>query len=310
LPVKVSGAARPRRLRSEHLATLALVLVTTMWGSTFVLIKNVVHTMPVLDFLAVRFLMAGLILVVAFHRNVGRLSRATVLRGLGLGAVYGLAQILQTEGLATTPASVSGFVTGTYVVLTPILGLVLLRHRVGRMTWAAVGLSTAGLAVLSLKGADVSSGVLLILASAVLYALHIIGLGLWSSTKDALGLAAVQMVAIATVCTIGAAPGGITLPPDRAAWLGTLYTALGAGALAMFLQTWAQAHLSATRAAVVMTMEPVAAAAFAVIFGEALTGRMVVGGILVLVAMYAVELPGRTGTAQESPPSEFLHHEV
>jgi drug/metabolite transporter (DMT)-like permease len=300
----------PKRLSNEQLATLALVLVTTMWGSTFVLIKNVVHTMPVLDFLAVRFLMAGLILVVVFRRNVSRLSRATLLRGLGLGAVYGLAQILQTEGLATTPASVSGFATGTYVVLTPILGLVLLRHRVGRMTWAAVALSTIGLAVLSLKGADVSGGVLLILASAVLYALHIIGLGLWSSTKDALGLAAVQMVAIATVCTIGAAPGGITLPPDRAAWLGTAYTALGAGALAMFLQTWAQAHLSATRAAVVMTMEPVAAATFAVIFGEALTLRMVVGGILVLAAMYAVELPGRKGTAQESPPSEFLHHEV
>ena len=118
------------------------------------------------------------------------------------------------------------------------------------------------------------------------------------------------MLAIAAVCTVGAAPGGITLPPDTGAWLATLYTALGAGALAMFLQTWAQAHLSATRAAIVMTMEPVAAAAFAVVFGEPLTARMVIGGLLVLAAMYAVELPGRHGTAEESPPSELLHHEV
>jgi drug/metabolite transporter (DMT)-like permease len=312
LTVNASGVRRGRkRLSNQQMATLALVLVTTMWGSTFVLIKDVVRDMPVLDFLAVRFVVAALVLVVVFHRQVGRLPRAAVVRGLGLGAVYGVAQILQTEGLARTPASVSGFATGTYVVLTPVLGLILLRHKAGRMTWVAVGLSTAGLAVLSLRGAEVSNGVLLILASAVLYALHILGLGLWSSTKDALGLAAVQMVAIATVCTIGAAPGGIQLPPTGSAWLGTLYTALGAGALAMFLQTWAQAHLTATRAAVVMTMEPVAAAGFAVAFGEPLTARMIIGGALVLSAMYAVELvPGRSGTAAESPPSELLHHEV
>ncbi len=305
------GDRRPPSLRSEHLATLALVLVTTMWGSTFVLIKDVVATMPVLDFLAVRFVAAGLILVVVFHRQVRRLPQAVALRGLGLGLVYGVAQILQTEGLAHTPASVSGFATGTYVVLTPVLGLVLLRHKAKPMTWAAVALSSVGLGVLSLHGAAVGSGVLLILASAVLYALHILGLGLWSTTKDALGLAAVQMLAIAAVCTVGAAPHGIVLPPGGNAWAGTLYTALGAGALAMFLQTWAQAHLSATRAAVVMTMEPVAAAGFAVAFGEPLTARMVVGGLLVLTAMYVVELvPRRTGSAAESPPAELLHHEI
>jgi drug/metabolite transporter (DMT)-like permease len=119
------------------------------------------------------------------------------------------------------------------------------------------------------------------------------------------------MLAISAVCTVGAAPGGITLPPDTGAWLGTLYTAIGAGALAMYLQTWAQAHLSSTRAAVVMTMEPVAAAGFAVLFGEALTLRIVIGGALVLAAMYVVELvPSRSGTAEESPPREMLHHEV
>jgi drug/metabolite transporter (DMT)-like permease len=309
----VLGPARGLRgrLRTDHLATLALVFVTLMWGSTFVLIKDVVRTMPVLDFLAVRFILASLILVVLFYPRVRRLPRATVVRGLGLGAVYGVAQILQTEGLSRTSASVSGFATGTYVVLTPVLGLVLLRQKAGRMTWVAVLLSLAGLAVLSLRGAEVSDGVLLILASAVLYALHILGLGLWSFSKDAIGLAAVQMVSIAAVCTIGAAPDGITLPPDGEAWAGTLYTAIGAGALAMFLQTWAQAYLTSTRAAIVMTMEPVAAAGFAVAFGEPLTARIIIGGALVLAAMYVVELvPGRSGTAEESPPREMLHHEV
>jgi drug/metabolite transporter (DMT)-like permease len=304
-------ADRAAARRTERVATLALVFVTLMWGSTFPLIKDVVQTMPVLDFLAVRFVAAGLILVVVFWGRVRRLPRAMALRGLSLGVVYGVAQILQTEGLSRTPASVSGFATGMYVVLTPVLGLILLRQKAGRMTWVAVLLSFAGLAVLSLRGAAVSDGVLLILASAVLYALHILGLGLWSSSRDAIGLAAVQMLAIAAVCTIGAAPGGITLPPDGDAWIGTLYTAIGAGALAMFLQTWAQAHLTSTRAAIVMTMEPVAAAGFAVLFGEPLTVRIIVGGALILAAMYVVELvPGRSGTAEESPPREMLHHEV
>ena len=164
--------------------------------------------------------------------------------------------------------------------------------------------------MLSLNGAQVSSGVLLVLAAAVLYALHIVGLGLWSSPEDALGLAAVQMIGIAVVCLIGAAPGGLTLPSDTNAWLATLYTALIAGALTMLMQTWAQAHLSATRAAIVMTLEPVAAAAFAVGFGERLTGRMVLGGLLVLGAMYLVELaPGESRPA-DGRTSEFLHHEV
>jgi drug/metabolite transporter (DMT)-like permease len=153
--------------------------------------------------------------------------------------------------------------------------------------------------------------VLLVLASTVLYALHVLGLGLWSSPRDALALAAVQLAAIAVVCTLGALPGGLTLPPDGSAWAVTIYTALAAGALALLLQTWAQAHLSATRAAIVMTTEPVAAAAFAVGFGESLTTRMVVGVLFVLAAMYVVELwPASAGTAEPAPTREMLHHEV
>lgn len=301
----------PHRLRPDHLATLALVAVTTVWGSTFILIKHVVATVPVADFLAVRFLIAAAFMLALFGRQVAALNRGALLRGLGLGAVYGVAQVLQTAGLARTSASVAGFVTGMYVVLTPVLGLLLLRQLVGRTTWLAVLLATGGLALLSLNGTQVSTGVLLVLASTVLYALHILGLGMWSSTRQAMGLAAVQMVGIAVVCTLGAMPGGITLPPDHSAWASTVYMAVGAGALAILLQTWAQAHLSATRAAVIMTTEPVAAAAFAVGFGEPLTLRMVLGGLFVLAAMYLVELaPGSKATAGESPPREMLHHEV
>lgn len=290
---------RPLPARDRRAATAAaalLVSVTAIWGSTFVMIKDVVRDLPVLDFLAERFVIAAVVMVVAFWRPLRRLRPVQVRQGVVLGVVYGLAQILQTYGLANTSAAVSGFVTGMYVVLTPVLGVLLLRQRASGAVWAAVLLSATGLALLALRGFAVGGGELLVLGSALLYALHIVALGAWSGARDALGLATVQMIAIAVLCAAAAAPGGVTAPATTGSWLAVLYTALVAGAGALVAQTWAQAHLTATRAAVIMTMEPVFAAVFAVALGgERLTARMVGGGLLVLAAMYVVELtPGRT----------------
>jgi drug/metabolite transporter (DMT)-like permease len=121
-------------------------------------------------------------------------------------------------------------------------------------------------------------------------------------------MSAVQMVSIAVVCSVSAAPGGLVLPSGSGQWAAVLYMATGAGVFALWGQTWAQARMSATRAAIVMTLEPVFAAFFAVVVGqEGLTVRMLVGGLLVLAGMYVVELWGRRGGAR-SP--EALHHEV
>ncbi len=294
-------SSRPA-LSAGSLAALALIAVTVVWGSTFVLIKDIVASLPVADFLAVRFDLAAAALAVVLWPQVRRLSREQLGRGAALGVVYGLAQLLQTAGLARSSAAVSGFITGMYVVLTPILAALLLRQRTPRSVWLAVGLSTVGLGLLALQGLAVGGGELLVLASAALYALHIVGLGRWSVPADALGLSAVQMMTIAVVCTAGALPGGVQLPHGGGQWATVLYTALAAGALALVLQTWAQGHLSATRAAVIMTMEPVFAAAFAVALGgEHLTWRMLAGGALVLAAMYLVEL-----TPSREPPTEPL----
>ncbi|SEM85426.1 Threonine/homoserine efflux transporter RhtA [Luteibacter sp. UNCMF331Sha3.1] len=295
--------------RGSGVATLGLLAVTAIWGSTFVLIKDVVGRMSVADFLAVRFAIAAVVMVVLFALPLKRLSRKQLLQGLALGVLYGVAQWLQTEGLARTSPSVSGFVTGMYVVITPILSLFLFRQAMPWTTWLAVVLATVGLGVLALNGFEVDGGVLLTLASAALYALHIVGLGHWSKPGDAFGMSAIQMVGIAAVCVGITLPhGGPALPPDTHAWIAVLYMALIAGALAMLVQTWAQAHMPATRAAIVMTTEPVFAAGFAVLLGvDALTTRMVGGGALVLAAMYMVELAPRF---RRRKPAEALHHEV
>jgi drug/metabolite transporter (DMT)-like permease len=297
----------PARSRT-FVATLGLLAMTAVWGSTFVLIKDVVGRMRVVDFLAVRFAMAALVMLVLFARPVWRLERRQRGRALLLGIVYGAGQLLQTWGLTLIAPSISGFATGMYVVFTPILAWLLLRERLAGVVWLAVALATGGLALLSLHGVSVDLGVWLTLASAALYALHIVGLGRWSREADAIGMSAVQVVAIAVVCLLATAPHGPALPPDDSAWLAVLYMALVAGAGAMLVQTWAQAHLPSARAAIVMTTEPVFAAGFAVALGvDALSWRMLAGGALVLGAMYLVELAPKRGGALDA---EAMHHEV
>ncbi|MER7070762.1 DMT family transporter [Terrabacter sp. NPDC000476] len=292
-----------------RLATLLLLALTAVWGSTFFLIHDLVEHVPPVDFLAVRFAIAAVVMLVLFRRAVRSLTRREVAIGVGLGLLYGLAQIFQTQGLATTPASVSGFVTGSYVVLTPVFTALVLRERVPGSTWAAVGIATAGLALLSLNGFSVGAGEAITLLAAVCYALHIVGLGRYSASRIATGLSVVQVVVIAVICLIGALPGGIVLPRTPAHWASVLYMVVFASILALWAQTWAQAHLPATRAAIIMTVEPVFAAFFAVTLGaETPTWRMVVGGGLVLTAMYAVELLARRRPGEL--PVEALHHEV
>ena len=281
--------------RAERAAVLALLAMTAAWGSTFFLIKDVVTRIPVADLLAVRFAIAGLVLVGVLAATRGlRLSRRVLTQGMLLGLLYGVAQLLQTAGLAYTAASVSGFITGLYVVATPLLSALILRTAIPATTWAAAILATVGLGVLSLNGFSIGYGELLTLASAVIYAGHIIALGRLSEPGTALGLAAVQMVTIAVLCTFVALPGGIQLPTSSRDWLIVVYLAVVAGALTMLLQTWAQARIDASRAAVIMAMEPVWAAGFAVALGsETVTVRMVVGGAAILAAMYLVELAPR-----------------
>ena len=290
----------PRRV--AVLAALALLAVTAMWGSTFFLIKDLLDRVPTQDFLAVRFAIASVLTMLVAPRALQRLSRESRRHAIVLGALYGGAQILQTAGLAHTAASVSGFITGMYVVATPLFAALLLRTRITAMTWGAVALATAGLAVLTLEGFAVGYGEAITLVAALIYALHIVGLGAWSRPSEALGMSIVQLVVIAVICLVATAPDGIVLPPTPRDWFSLLYMAAFAGALALVAQTWAQTHLAPTRTAIIMSMEPVFAALFAVLLGgEAATVRMVGGGAMVLTAMLLVELAPRRKVEGEVP---------
>jgi drug/metabolite transporter (DMT)-like permease len=300
MPATARSVAGARR--TSLLATLALLAITATWGSTFFLIKDLLDRVPVLDFLAVRFTIASVALFLLFPRALGRLSRGSARSAVVLGLLYGVAQILQTTGLAHTPASVSGFITGMYVVATPLFAALLLRHRIGATTWGAVALAMVGLGVLTLSGFSVGYGEALTFVAALIYALHIVGLGAWSKAGEAMGMSIVQLVVIATVCLVASTPNGIVLPSTGRDWFSVVYMALVAGAAALAGQTWAQAHLPPTRSAIIMSMEPVFAAFFAVLLGgEATTVRMLIGGVLVLTAMLIVEIAPRRKIEAEVP---------
>ena len=284
------------------LATFSLLFVTATWGSTFFLIKGLLDRLPVLDFLAVRFALATLFLVVLFPRTVGRLSNRSRRSALILGGLYGMGQILQTAGLAHTPASVSGFITGMYVVCTPLFAAPLLKQRIDGVTWFAVALAVVGLGVLSLSGLSIGYGETLTLVAAMLYALHIVGLGAWSRPGDAIGMTIIQLAVITVISFVATVPDGIVLPDRAGDWAAVVYMAIVPAGLALLGQTWAQAHLPPTRAAIIMTTEPVFAALFAVLFGgEDPTTRMLLGGALVLAAMLLVEVRPRRKLEAEVP---------
>jgi drug/metabolite transporter (DMT)-like permease len=308
------------RSRTELLAFLALLAMTAAWGSTFFLIKDIVTRVPVADLLALRFAIASVALGLVAARRL-HLSRTVVTYGALLGILYGSAQILQTAGLSHTAASVSGFVTGLYVVATPLLTALILRRRIPRPTWLAAVLATIGLGVLALHGFAIGFGELLTVISAVIYAGHIVALGRFSTAETTLSLSLVQLIMITVVCGVAAfwptagSPAGIQLPGSVHDWIVVVYLALIASALTMVLQTWAQAHIEPSRAAVIMAMEPVWAAAFAVALGgETITLRMVIGGLAIVSAMYLVERPQRrTETVVAEPEPQRLrstpHHE-
>jgi drug/metabolite transporter (DMT)-like permease len=295
-----TGRLSPRA--TGLVATFSLLIVTATWGSTFFLIKDLLERIPVLDFLALRFAIATLTLLVLFPKAVARLSPHSRRAALVLGGLYGVAQILQTTGLAHTPASVSGFITGMYVVATPLFAAPLLKQSIDRTTWLAVVLAVIGLGVLSLSGLSIGYGEALTLVAAMLYALHIVGLGAWSRPGDAIGLTIIQLAVITMIALVVTAPDGVVLPDRPGDWASVIYMAVVPAALALLGQTWAQAHLPPTRTAIIMTTEPVFAALFAVLFGgEELTPRMLFGGALVLVAMMLVEVRPRRKFEAEVP---------
>ena len=265
-----------------------------MWGVAFVVMKPAIVEQPFFDFLATRFTIATLIMVLVRPKVFTKIDRKTLIRGSILGIILGLAYVTQTIALELTTAAITGFLTGLYVVITPILGWLIFRRRVGTKVAIAAVMAMVGLGFIAINGFSIEAGQTWGVICAVLYAAHIVGLGKWSAGLDAYALTVVQLAAVTVVCWVGAVPDGYQPPPNVDVWMAVLFTAVFATAIGFFVQTWAQARLEPARVAIILTLEVVFTAVIAVAVGqELLSLKTIIGGAIMIAAMLLVEWPSR-----------------
>jgi drug/metabolite transporter (DMT)-like permease len=277
-------------------ALLALVLVTAVWGVTFVQVKDAVALFPLFAFLAVRFWIATLTLAVPGLPRVRSLGRPGFVGGAFLGLLLAAGYTLQTAGLERTTVSSTGFITGMYVVLTPLIALVLVRSRIGLSVWGGVALSTIGLAMLSGIHAGSVAGDLLVLAAAAVYSLQIVLMERYAPRYDAVAFTFVEMLAAGVgLGVVAVALGDLRLPHGWTVWGALLVTGVFASALAFLVQTWAQRRTSATRTALAFTMEPVWTAFFGYTLAGDRLGLLGWGGCAVIMAGIVLAEPAAAG---------------
>ena len=249
--------------------TLALIAVTVVWGVTFVQVKDAVALYPLFAFTAVRFAIASATLAVPAARVLRGVGREGLRAGVLLGLMLGAGFVLQTAGLERTTVSSTGFITGLYVVFTPLLALALFGHRIGRAVWMGVALALAGLALLTGVPAGSRLGDALVLASAGAQALQIVFVERFTARYDPLALAFLQMVTVCVACAaVSLALGQLSVPTGATVWGALLVTGVFASAFAYLVQAWAQRRISATRIALLFSLETV----FAGLFGYLLAG--------------------------------------
>ena len=271
---------------------LALVVVTAIWGVTFVQVKDAVEVYPLFAFLAVRFAIASATLAVPGARRLRSLGRRGLGAGVVLGTLLATGYALQTAGLERTTASTAGFITGLYVVVTPLVALLLFRERVGPAVWVGVALATTGFAMLSGIQAGSAVGDLLVLGCAIAFGFQIPLTGRFAPNYDPLALTLVQMLtALAGFAVIAAALGQIELPRGWTVWAALLVTGIFASALAYLVQTWAQRSISAARTALIYAMEPVFAGFFGYVLAGDRLGALGWAGCGVILAGIAVSEP-------------------
>ena len=281
------------------LAPWALLTVAAMWGISFVWMKDILDQQDVYSFLTSRFIVAAAAMIALRPSVLRRFTKELVVKGLVIGMALGSGYIFQTLGLERTTPAITGFITGLYVVFTPLLASFFLKERLTKAMWGYVFLAVVGLAILSVEGWSVGIGEIFVLISAVLFAIHIILLGSWSKNFDAYALTVMQLIGCSLLASIPASINGFVAPPDTQVWGVIIFTALFATAIAFVIQTWSQARISTTKVAVILTMEVVFAALFSFMYGmEPFTLRLALGGTLVLIAMLAIVQPRVSSSPQ------------
>lgn len=298
-------------------ADLLLIFCTLIWGATFVVVKDALANASVFVFLALRFLLATVVLIFTY----GRQLRTADASGLRAGALMGCCMFggyaFQTAGLALTTPSKAAFITGFFVVFVPLLLALFGSRRAPLWVWLGALSAFIGLYFLAVPPSGLSAlnrGDLLVLACAFMFALHVISIGHYS-VRYSVGALTLIQVAVTTLFTILCVPifASVGIEQPRLMWtrglvVGVVTTGIVATAVAFSLQVWAQQYTSANHAAIIFTLEPVFAGLTSFFFyNERLSARSLLGAALILGGIFVAELLGPTPAAESSvPPGETL----
>ena len=276
-------------MRTKILLYLGLLATTAIWGSSFLVMKDSLERQDVNSFLASRFVLAALIMFAFKPKSLSGLDKVFVRRAVLTGVLATGGFISQTFGLTQTTVSNTGFITGLYLVFTPLIAWLLLKHQITRAQWSAVLIATIGLYLIAYNGISVGIGEILVLISAILFAAQIVAIGELSDGKNSYSLTLIQIIVAAVVFLVLTLIGGYQAPPDSSVWAAVIFTAVFATFFGFLIQVKAQAVMSATVAGVLLAMETPFALFFGLYFdNDPFTLRIMSGGTLVMLAMALV----------------------
>jgi len=283
-------------MKKTSWAAIAMLAVAITWGAAFVLMKDAIQDQPFYDFLATRFTLAVLVMI-AFRPSVLKaIDSATLKHGVILGTLLAGGYITQTIGLELTTAAITGFITGLYVVLTPLIGWLMFGNKINKQLVIGIALAFVALGFLTLNGFAIDVNQLWVVLCAILFAGHIVGLSVWSPGKDVYALTLVQLALVAIYSWAGALmDGSYDAPVNGDGWFAIVFTAVFSTAVAFLVQTWAQSIMDPSRVAIFLTTEVLWTAVIAVLVGQEVLGlKTVLGGALMVAAMLVVEWPTKS----------------
>jgi drug/metabolite transporter (DMT)-like permease len=295
-------------------ADLALASCALVWGATFVLVKNALADSSVFGFLAVRFILAAIVMAAIFWRSLARANAADIRAGVFLGLIMFGGYAFQTLGLLTTTPSKAAFITGSSVVLVPIFHGIFWKSKIGLTVWIGALAALGGLYFLTVPREGLgrlNGGDLLVGCCAVVFALHIVCVGHFSP-KHSVGALTFYQIATTAVLSMLAIPIASVTHLETARFhasgpvlIAIVMTAIFATAFAFSIQIWAQKHTSPSHVAILFSLEPVFAGVTSYIWlGERLSGKALSGALLILAGILVAEMKGGAPVAAESPNPE------
>ncbi len=279
----------------EFRADLLLLTVAIAWGVTFLMVQDAISTTPVYAFLFFRFALASILMFIISYRFLNELNKKTILYGVILGIFLFSAFATQTFGLMYTKSSIVAFITGLNVICVPFLTYLFFKDKIKLNVLIASFIAVIGLYLLTMSGTLVfEKGEFLTLICAILFALQIIFTGKFSNQVNVFLLVLFQLITVsilALIFSLSLDSVTFNIPYNYAFFKAVIITAIFATVYAFLIQTYMQQFTTATKTAIIFTMEPVSAAIFAYFTAnEVLTIVQFIGAVLIILATLIAEL--------------------